>query len=321
MTLEILLNRKTTSLRNWTVDNAPKALFVVSLFANLAAVVIRRNFSSVMTWENGEIARNLIQGAGYSAAYLTGTTHPTSVMAPVYAFFLASVYWVFGVTEIAFVFIQVLQAIVGAGAVVLLYLVGRRLFGPMIGLLAGGLMAVYPDYIYAVTVVHQLVFTTFLIILLIYTLLRFDDVPTLRRAVIVGGVLGFTILTFPMAMVFSPLIALWILFVRREVGLREGVTLAAVVATTAVVLVAPWSIRNTIIHSKFVLMKLIGWNFWRGNVPPAIYTGVPIPPDAIEPSLRARLQTMTEAQADSLFFSPRMGVRSRSPARVSAEVY
>ena len=302
MNAESIAKPISTNLRSVASENAARLLFSLSLVVNLAFVAFRQNFYSVTTWENGEIARNLIMGLGYSSSYLTGTTHVTSVMAPVYVFFLTGVYEVFGITPTAYVFVQVLQAVVQAGSIVVLYLIGKRLFGHWIGFLGGGLMALYPDYIYSVTVIHQLVFTTFLILLLVYSLLWFRDDATNRRAVVVGSVLGVTILTFPMALIFSPFVALWIFLQVQGRSRLTALRLVTVVTLTTIAFVAPWAIRNTLVHDRFVLMKLVGWNFWRGNAPPAIHTGVPNDFHHISPALDARISTMSEARADAVFF-------------------
>lgn len=299
---------QTTAAREWILGNTAHLLFILAFCVNLAAVLIRWNFADPMTWENGEIARNLIQGRGFSSTYLTGSLHTTSVMAPVYSFFLAGVYAVFGVSPSAHAFVQILQAVVGAGAVVVMYFISRRLFDQQVGLIAGAGMALFPDYVYAVSVIHQLVFTTFLMLLLVYTMLWFDEQPTDRRALAVGGVLGATILTFPMALVFSPFVALWIFLQQREGafltvdGKIRSLRPVMIVTLTTMALVAPWAVRNMLVHDKFMIMKLVGWNFYRGNAPPAIHTGIPNVGADIPQQLHEQIRSSSEAQADSLLF-------------------
>jgi len=301
------MNLRSRALDNrWVPDRVAqspeRSLFGISLLLNLLVIVYRRNFVGVRTWENGEIARNLVDGLGFSMAYLTGQpASPTSVMAPFYPYFLAGVYAVFGEGQAAYLFVQLLQALTQAAAVVVLFRIAERLFNRDVAIVAGLLFAVFPDHVYAVTIVHQLTFSTLGILLLVYSVLNLRKALTYKHAAITGVVLGLSTLILPATLYFAPFIPLVLLLEWRWNGDEIGRTLGLIATVTLVSIatILPWTVRNYFIHDQFVLMKLVGWNFWRGNVPPAIETGVPNNLDDAAPAVQDRVRQMSEADADS----------------------
>src|SRR6516165_10763020 len=76
------------------------------------------------------LVQNLLAGRGFS---LQG---PTAITPPLYVFFLAGAYKVFGSPAA----LRVLQALIGGVACVLVYAAARRLAGPTTALVAGMVM-------------------------------------------------------------------------------------------------------------------------------------------------------------------------------------
>ncbi|UIP00993.1 glycosyltransferase family 39 protein [Halobaculum sp. CBA1158] len=276
-------------------------LFATSFVWSLIAIGVRGNFYNVSTWENGMIASNIIRGLGFSGTYLVGPpVEPTSVMAPFYPYFLATVYTVFGLTPLAFITIQVIQAIIQAFSVVLLFLIGRQIFNMQVGLFAGVGLALYPDYAYGVTVIHQLTFSTFITLLLIYSLVQLEDGYSIKNIVVSGTILGVATLIIPAVLYFAPIIPLWLIgqtYLKRW-SFSEALKMSCLITIVPLLIVAPWTIRNYIVHDQFVLVKQVGWNFWRGNVPPAIHTGVPNELSDAPSIVQKKVEQMPEAEAN-----------------------
>jgi hypothetical protein len=102
-------------------DRVVRSLLTFSLIINILFVFVRRNFYSVETWENGEIAQHLIQGMGFTFSYFGNPLQPTSIMAPFYPYFLALVYSLFGISPAAHLSIQIFQAVVQAATLVVVF--------------------------------------------------------------------------------------------------------------------------------------------------------------------------------------------------------
>jgi len=278
-----------------------RSLFVLSLCLNLLFIFVRRNFYFVETWENGEIAQHLVQGIGFSFSYFGNPVQPTSIMAPFYPYFLATVYSVFGVSPAAHLFVQIVQAVTQAGTVIVVFYISKELFGRSIAAISALLLAVFPDYLYGVTIVHQLTFTTFGVAVLLLSLLRLRSDPSVRRGILSGAILGFTALVFPSVLFFSPFIAGWLLLeLEGEYNWRFATTVVTAITVVAVVFVLPWSIRNYLVHDQLVLVKMNGFNFWRGNTPPAIYSGGANDLSMLGETTRKRLRNLTEAEGNGL---------------------
>lgn len=298
-------------------------LFAVSLLASTIVVAARRNIYDPATWENGTIAQNLVAGDGFVYSYFGNPVQPTSIMAPAYPHFLAGVYAAFGETPLAYLVVQFVQALALAVAVVLLYRIGTIAFSRPVGLLAGVAAALYPEFHFAVTVVHQMVFSLLAVTTLVYLLVRFGDDLRRRHRLLVGATIGASALLFPAILFYAPLVALYV-FLQRYEGSVQSATRAAVdvaqVAAVAVLVVSPWTIRNYLVHDQFVLVKMNGYNFWRGNVPPAVETGVPnyiteLPPDAFE-----ELQRRPEAEGNDLLMHRAIEFVSANPGTFLAGI-
>ena len=276
-------------------------LFVFSLCLNLLFVLVRRNFYTVETWENGEIAQHLVQGMGFSFSYFGNPVQPTSIMAPFYPYFLAAVYSIFGVSPAAHLLVQIIQAMTQAGAVVVIFYISKELFDRPVATMSAFLFILFPDYLYGVTVVHQLTFTTFFVGILLLSLLRLRSVPSVKRGILSGAILGFTTLVFPTVLFFAPLIAGWLLLeLGRRYDWRFATGVVTVITVAAVAFVFPWTIRNYLVHDQLVLVKMNGYNFWRGNTPPAIYTGGANDLGVLNEVTREQLRNLTEAKGNGL---------------------
>ncbi len=96
------------------------------------------------------LAIRLLEGHGFSFGVpwwpLTAAGTPTAHWSFLYTFYLALIYAVFGPDPIAARFIQ--AVIVGLLQPILVYLIGKRVFNPSVGLLAAGLTAIYTYFIY-----------------------------------------------------------------------------------------------------------------------------------------------------------------------------
>jgi 4-amino-4-deoxy-L-arabinose transferase-like glycosyltransferase len=282
-------------------DRVVRSLLTFSLIINILFVFVRRNFYSVETWENGEIAQHLIQGMGFTFSYFGNPLQPTSIMAPFYPYFLALVYSLFGISPAAHLSIQIFQAVVQAATVVVVFYIAKRLFSQPVAIVSALMLAAFPDYLYGTTVIHQITITTFGIALLILSLLRLRSNPSVKRAAISGAILGATALVFPAVLFYSPFVAIWILVeTTRKDDWTFGIKVTASIALIAFIIVLPWTVRNYLVHDQFVLIKATGYNFWRGNTPPAVYNGTARGLSSLDPSTRAALARLTEAEGNAL---------------------
>ena len=87
------------------------------------------------------------------------------------------------------------QALMGAGTVLLAYLIGKHLFGSSTGLLASLITALYPYYVVHDTALQETGMFTFLTALSVFLLLRARRSASLAHWILAGFALGAAVLT------------------------------------------------------------------------------------------------------------------------------
>jgi 4-amino-4-deoxy-L-arabinose transferase-like glycosyltransferase len=130
---------------------------------------------------------------------------------------------------------RVVSCFLGAVAVVLIGLLGRRVAGDRVGLIAAALAAVYPAlWMLDASLRSESLYLPLvaLVLLLAYGL---SEQPGWRRAALLGAAIGLAALTRSEALLLVPLLLPW----------RQPKLAAAVVAGCFVI-VAPWLVRNWI---------------------------------------------------------------------------
>jgi hypothetical protein len=169
-----------------------------------------------VTYEHGEIARNLIEGRGFTVRWL-GAEGPTSQQAPVYPILVAAFYGMFGVqTPMALLALQLFQALLGALLSMCVVLLGTELVGSRTwpAWLAGLGVALYPTLIYAATQVQVATVVSLLSIILLWTAARVARSASWVNAIVCGVIAAFLVLTDPI-MVLVLIVAVLMIVCRR----------------------------------------------------------------------------------------------------------
>jgi hypothetical protein len=279
-------------------------LALIAVAVRLAAVLELRSYLLPnIAYEYGEIASNLVAGKGFSIAFL-GPEGPTSTQAPIYPFWVAAFYYLFGTQNaVAHYWIQVSQAFLSGLLPVSVGLLMRRLVPgqPAVAWLSAIGVTFYPTLIYAVTQIQPVSFLSILvptIVLAATQALRpttparvgsatpCGDFPAptfLRRwfpspgaGANAGWLGGIALLTDPI-MVLVVLAAAMVLLWWRPPGTASGVSqpnweqrLGACVGlmVTVALVISPWMARNYFVHGRLVPIKsTFGYAFWQGNHP------------------------------------------------------
>jgi 4-amino-4-deoxy-L-arabinose transferase-like glycosyltransferase len=162
---------------------------------------------------------------------------------------------------------RVLGVLTGGGTIVVIALLGRRLAGDRVGLLAAGLAAVYPTLIAADGALMTESLYGLLCGLALLAAYRLLEQPTLGRALVLGLVLGVVAQARAEALPLLPLLLLPVL--RRPGGLRA----AAVVCLSFAVVLAPWTVRNWSAFDRPVLIATGGGETLSGANCAATYFG------------------------------------------------
>lgn len=213
-------------------------------------------------------------------------------MSPLYPYFLAGVYRLFGRDLLA---VRVVQAFVGSFSAVLIYLLGRETFGRTVALVSGFVAASYGAFIFydgSILMTPLLVFLNLAAVLL---LLRADATGRAELFVAAGAVLGLAAIGRAAVLAFVPVALGWMVWAGSPASARgraedlpvgrprlSGRLLAMLFFMLGIVLtVAPVTVRNRVVAGDFVLITSNGGlNFYIGNS--EISTGGYVKPDGLD---------------------------------------
>ena len=217
-------------------------------------------------------ARDLAHGGGYNSL-LTG--EPTAFQPPGWPMVLAGWFWLAHHTPLpddVWNLAGALNVLIAAASMVLLYAIGRKLFDARIGLLAAGVYALWPNLVYYTAVAALELFFVFLVLLVVWLLLRYDWPATPRlpwtALVLCGLATGVLLLVRPFGVVVVVAMVVAGLVAKR--GWRRVATEAAVVTVVAIAVIVPWTIRNAVLLDGFVPFATnLGETFCIGHQPGA----------------------------------------------------
>jgi 4-amino-4-deoxy-L-arabinose transferase-like glycosyltransferase len=250
-------------------------LSLLALAARVGTIVYLKAWQNPNAMEHRAIARNLVNGDGFSFRDWD-CFGPTSVQSPPYPFLLAGLFKVFGThvppdgslqgANLAFLAAMMLNALAGAATVALTYLLARTLgAGALAGLLAAAAVAVWPSQVYAARVVQAIALITAALlasIILFYRAVRSGKPAPWIGYSIIATLAALTEPVFLPALVISGgLVLIW-----RELAWKARLRNAAILMIAAIVIIGPWSLRNYHVHHKLVPIKSTFWvNVWKGN--------------------------------------------------------
>ncbi len=166
--------------------------------------------------------------------------------------FYAGVYFLTGGVDVERARIAV--AILGAAMVLLVYLLGSRLGGPGVGLLAALGAAIYPTFL---DNNGQLLSEPIAAFTLVAAVLAFfwasDEGRSPWAWLLPGALLGATALTRPEYLAFAAVFALLALVrVGRQRSWRLGVASSVLLVAAFAAVLAPWTVRNYVVLDRFV---------------------------------------------------------------------
>lgn len=277
----------------WAVFGFALAIRVAALWAGSGAELVLDEIAYTAR------AEALLDGRGYIGSYQSWVRHPGwkimelpqypgAYQPPGYPTFVAGVMAISGRSLLA---VKLVQCVLSAASCVLLLMLATSWFGSRAGRIAAWMCALYPTLIAYSHLLWAETLFVFELLLLLWLLMCAGPgrLPSLRRAALAGVVLGAAALTRGTIVYLAPLLALWPwLLADGARGLPRpplprlgpGLARAGLVLGVALAVIAPWSIRNTLLHDGFVLIDTNGpYNLWRGNAPGALLThsmpGVP----------------------------------------------
>jgi 4-amino-4-deoxy-L-arabinose transferase-like glycosyltransferase len=182
-------------------------------------------------------ARTLVSSGTFG--FLPGI--PSAYTQPLYAFFLAGLYWPFGHS---WVVVGLAQVALATGTALLVLEIGRRLASTGIGVVAALVATVHPYLVWHDVHVNREIVDGFLLALLTLLALTAYERRSLWLAAAAGAVTGLAILGNSRLALLPLVVAPYVAW-RIRPGLR-AIGAAALVLVVAAAVIAPWAIRNRV---------------------------------------------------------------------------
>jgi hypothetical protein len=177
---------------------------------------------------------------------------------PLYAVFLAACIVAF---DLLIQNLRLVQAVISALTVAPLYLLTMRLFGDRRIAIVAGLLAAL-NYTLAFTATELLTETLFLFaVTTIFALLSHSTSASRWQPLIAGICLGALALLRSVALPVLALGAIWL-------ALQAGKRAATTFVLAAILVIAPWTLRNYLTYNAFIIIDTTGAeNLWLDNDP------------------------------------------------------
>jgi 4-amino-4-deoxy-L-arabinose transferase-like glycosyltransferase len=199
----------------------------------------------------GRIAESLEEGQGFTAG--DAATQPSSNYSPGLPLLLDGLYRASGGVHERLA--RIVLALLGALSVLLTYLIGRRLSGPVAGLIGAAAVAIYPALLeYQGMFMGEPLAATLLsaAVLSMLWAAEVDNSHPSARWLVPGVLLGALALVRPEYLGVAFLLGLVVLARGSRDEWRRSLAQAAILLAGVVLVVAPWTIRNAIALERFV---------------------------------------------------------------------
>jgi 4-amino-4-deoxy-L-arabinose transferase-like glycosyltransferase len=247
---------------------SPQRFSFASLLACICGLAFFLRFLNVLqTFEVPTLVQLLGDAKGYfdwAVRISDGDWYGTETFyqAPLYPYFLAVLIKVFGPS---ITLIRMVQMLLGVAGVALIGLASRKLFSERIGLVSALMLAVYPPAIHYEGIIQKAGLATFLLCVVIVACAYLQSERRWRYACLTGVSLGLLVLTRENALLWTPLIPLWILLGIQDT-IRQRCALVGCYAGGIALILLPVAARNASLGGEWSPTTFqAGPNFYIGN--------------------------------------------------------
>jgi 4-amino-4-deoxy-L-arabinose transferase-like glycosyltransferase len=215
------------------------------------------------------LANQLAGGDGYVQPLIVSPGHvPTADKPPLYPLLLAVPSLLGWKTLVAH---RVVSCLMGFALVLGVGLLGRRVGGPRVGLVAAAVAAVYPLLVVLDGAVRSESLFAPLIAFTLLAAYRLIDRPGFGRAAVLGLLVGLAALTRSEALLLGGLLLVLVaLRLPRPAGLKYTSTMSVV----AILVLTPWVVRNWVEFGHPVMSTNFGSLEYGANCHAAYYSGL-----------------------------------------------
>ena len=217
-------------------------------------------------YENGRIARSIATGHGFSSP-LFEETGPTGFLTPVYPYFIAGIFKIFGIYSTASAFVLLSSnALISALTCLPVFFFARKTFGDRVAVWSGWAWAFFPYAVYfSVERIWATWLSTLLLAILFLLTLQFERAVSIKAWVGYGLLWGFAAIGEPVVLTVLPIMLGWV-GIRLLQKKQSWFIPLSVVSLTIILSVTPWFVRNYEVFHRFVPFRdTMGLELMIGN--------------------------------------------------------
>lgn len=334
-----------SALRRLTEKQWLFLIITLAIFLRLGSALYQGNQVDALpgVWDQlsyDGLARRVVDGYGFSFAEghwpVTEAGEPTAHWSYLYTLYLTLIYKIFGYQPLIARIFQALIA--GILQTWLTWRIGKRIFGPSVGLIAAAISAVYIYFFYYS---GSLLTESFYFVGILWTLdvaLRIADNGRAQKEpggfnwrlwLELGLAIGTTVLLRQVFLLFVPVLFLWIWWNLKEpTGQHWRLSLVlywpilrGLIFSTLVVaaLILPWTIRNYYAFDTLVPLNTnAGFAFYWGNHPIHGTRFIPILPadgESYAELIPPELLGLNEGQLDQALLREAIKIIAANPQR------
>lgn len=234
---------------------------------------------------------------------------PPFFRAPLYPYFLALVYSIFGHSP---TWARLIQVVLGSASVGLVFHLGRKVFGPRVGWIAGLLGVFYWMFLYfegELLIVPLIVFLDLVGLVLV---LRAVERKTPALYLAAGLLFGLSAIARPNVLLFTLAAAVWLLMAHGPEPVRRSARGVGLFALGVLIPIAPVTTANTLAGDFVLIASQGGVNFYIGNNPQS---------DAIQAVVPGTRTDWWGGYHDTVLIAEQALGRPLKPSQVSAYWY
>lgn len=203
-------------------------------------------------WETGRLARSIAAGHGFGSPF-HGETGPSAWVAPLYPYFLAGLFKIFGIYSNAAAWAALaVNSVFSALTSVTIFLIGEEIFGGAVALWSAWIWTFLPYSIYwAIRFAWETSLATFLLSAVFLLAIRLERRSRLRWWLLFGFCWALIGLCNPSLLAFLPFCGFWIIWRQSRAGILR-ISHPVLSGLLFLALIAPWTARNYVTFGKFI---------------------------------------------------------------------
>jgi 4-amino-4-deoxy-L-arabinose transferase-like glycosyltransferase len=226
------------------LSKPPLVIFSLALLMRLIYLVFHdADFVPGDARNYTQLAVVLTQGQGY----VDSAGIPTSERPPLYPFFLALIFFLFGQS---LPLVKLIQALTDAGTCALVYALAKRVFDDRVAWISGLLSVFHLSLIFAVPLALPETLMTFLVLSAVLYVSLAENSPSMGSSIAAGCLLALAALTRGTALVFPLFVLLYFFWLggSRLPMFKKWLVISA----SFLFVILPWTLRNYQVHHALV---------------------------------------------------------------------